>query len=552
MPVTDLADYLGMPQQAPANPVFNQTRRSTSIASLDQRADDIYKGGAAMDQLARLQRQAPVLQAQQAQLAYDEVAQQANDLRMKQEIEAQVERAANELAGGNLNPESDDFATKYRDLATRNPLAMSDPRFRQVAGLYEGQNQSYRQTRAAQVEAERAFATKEAEGLRTAIGDYLESGGAAEKAQGIKSIEEAKYLKGQLPKPGRSGAGGISADERRLKNILDARDNQLKRYEKKVEEGELEPTDAKYLAAVDAWEKANEAYVGMNQSGVSPVATAQSEQQQVNPSAAAARSALTAMASAATPFAPAAFPSAALANALPQVPSSVVKAPLDTVKTYESIPQKTEDDFVEFAGKEDVTPSFRQNVIKDLREFIAKPVPQAAKGGSLEEVESREVRLADTLKQAEEAAAVADENNLYREAWDKSKAKIDEALSTMAEASGYTPEQIATSIRSGGVGGVRFKIDGKRLTPKEWLESLVGGKFYDPATPFKQWANTTTGGQMAGKLAAEPWANVFESYMKEKTKPVASPVPQVNVAPTEWRPGQAVAAPGGGTITRTK
>jgi len=551
MPVVDLADYLGMPQQAPADPLFYQNQRK---AAINQEVGDFTQRAGARDQLYRLQRQAPVLQAQQAQNAYDEVAQQANDLRMKQEIEAQVERAANELAGGNINPESDNFAVKYRDLATRNPLAMSDPRFRQVAGLYENQNQNYQQTRVAQAQ-EAARQAQEAAKVVAAREQYKRDAiakgvPAADIAPDATDMDIAALV-AKVPKAGRGG-GAISADERRLKNILDARDNQLKRYEKKVEEGELDPTDAKYLAAVDAWEKANDAYVRLNQPTETPAATTQAAQQQVSPSAAAARSALTGMASVATPFSPAALPAAAISSALPQAPASVVKAPVDTVKAYELLPQKTEEDFVEFAGREDVTPSFRQRVIKDLREFISKPVPQAAKGASMEEVESREARLADTMKQAEEAAAIADENNLYREAWAKSKAKIDEALSTMAEASGYTPEQIAASIRSGGAGGVRFKIDGKRFTPKEWLESLVGGKFYEPATPFKQWANTSTGGQMAGKLAAEPWANVFESYMEEKTKPVATTAPQVNVAPTEWRPGQAVAAPGGGTITRTK
>jgi hypothetical protein len=352
-------------------------------------------------------------------------------------------------------------------------------------------------------------------------------------------------LVAKVPK---AGSKGNTAEERRLKNIWDATEAQLT----SIADRATKDDDPQLIAAQNERDRALAEWIAFNRSGGVPVVATQTAEQQVNPSAAAARSALTGMASVATPFSPVTLPAMALSGALPQVPANVAQVPVDTVKAYESLPQKTEDDFVEFAGREDVEPSFRQRVIKDLRKFISRPVPQAAKGRSMEEVESREVRLANAVKDAEEAAAIADENNLYREAWTKSKAKIDEALSTMAEASGYTPEQIATSIRSGGVGGVRFKIDGKRLTPKEWLESLVGGKFYEPATPFKQWANTSIGGQMSGKLAAEPWANVFESYMEEKTKPVASPVQQVNVAPTEWKPGQAIAAPGGGTITRTK
>lgn len=207
---------------------------------------------------------------------------------------------------------------------------------------------------------------------------------------------------------------------------------------------------------------------------------------------------------------------------------------------------------MELAGREDVDAASRRKAIQDLKALVSKPVPQSEKGRSLEEVESRGARLADAVRRAEEAAAIADENNLYRDAWSESKAKIGEALSTMAEATGYTPEQIAASIKSGGVGGVRFKVDGKRMTPKEWLESLVGGKFYEPAAPFKQWANTSLGGQMVGKLAAEPWGRVFEAYMGEKTYPAETPTQDDEVVPaTEWKPGQSVSV-ADGVITRTK
>jgi hypothetical protein len=158
-----------MPAQAPADPLFYQNQRNAAYA---QEAVDFNQRVAAREQLNRLQRQAPVLQAQQAQLAYDNIAKEANDLRKKQEIEAQVERAASELAGGNLNPESDDFAVKYRDLATRNPLAFSDPRFSTVAGLYENQYKGYQQAKQQRAEAEAiaAKARMEAENAAYAFG----------------------------------------------------------------------------------------------------------------------------------------------------------------------------------------------------------------------------------------------------------------------------------------------------------------------------------------------------------------------------------------------
>lgn len=568
MPVYDLADYLGMPQQAPADPLFYQNQRK---ASIDREAADFNQRAGARDQLYRLQRQAPVLQAQQAQNAYDEVAQQANDLRMKQEIEAQVERAASELAGGNLNPESDDFAVKYRDLATRNPLAMSDPRFRQVAGLYEGQNQSYRQTRAAQVEAERSFATKEAEGLRTAIGDYLESGGAAEKAQGIKSIEEAKYLKGQLPKPGRSGAGGISADERRLKNILDARDNQLKRYEKKVEEGELEPMDAKYLAAVDAWEKANEAYVGMNQSGVAPVATAQSEQQQINPSAAAARSALTGMASVATPFAPAAFPSAALANALPQAPVAAAKAPQTDTPT---IPDDGTSEFRAIIANPDVPEVDRNVAFTELKTLLESQTPP--KGSTFTEI----AKFNNDLKERIDSARVDLEANRFREmvapVWTREKDIVAKAIKRMAQDLGAEEDTVIASLFPRDKNGkpaeqqkIPMSIVPKEMQPMKrdkfgeremYVKDLLAAYLADqrgknPADASYEgiskakiedlsgWMKSADEGdypdkevykkalRKVGLDADRTQEDVIREYVKSMALPVATASPQVNVAP---------------------
>lgn len=229
---------------------------------------------------------------------------------------------------------------------------------------------------------------------------------------------------------------------------------------------------------------------------------------------------------------------------------TIVAAPPDPVKEYESIPQKTEQDFIRFAGRKDASPEFRQKVLQDLKEFVSKPVPKAQTGKSVGESINRDERLSDVMKTAEKSAARADEEDLYRRAWDSSKMQIDQALSIMAEQSGYTPEQLAETIKSGQ--RVRFKVDGKTITPKEWMESLLGGKFYDYASPFQQWSKTSLLKQASGNLAAETWKKVFDAYLKEKTKPVATEPQSDNVTAPEWKTGQKITAPGGGTITRTK
>jgi hypothetical protein len=279
MPVVDLASYLGMPQQAPASPVFNQTRRSTGLASLDREADDFEQRVAARNNLYRLSQQAPVLQAQQAQNAYDEVAQEARDLRMKQEIEAQVERAASELAGGNLNPESDDFAVKYRDLATRNPLAFSDQRFRQVAGLYEGQNQNYQQARVAQAQ-EAARQAQEAERIAAASRQYRRDAiakgvPAADIAPDATDMDIAALV-AKVPK---AGSKGNTAEERRLKNIWDATEAQLT----SIADRATTDDDPKLIVAQNERDKALAEWIAFNRSGGVPVAPNQVEQQQVTP-----------------------------------------------------------------------------------------------------------------------------------------------------------------------------------------------------------------------------------------------------------------------------
>ena len=192
---------------------------------------------------------------------------------MKQEIEAQVERAANELAGGNLNPESEDFGAKYRDLATRNPLAFSDPRFSNVAGLYAAQNQNYQAARKQQMEAERAAAAKANEDLRTAIGGYLQYGGDSEIAKNIKSVEEAKYLEGQMKKAareaGRTRGGATSAEGSRLKTILDVRKDRVARFENS---DVFDDRDPNYIKAVNDLIKSEDDLITFNETGGVPVA----------------------------------------------------------------------------------------------------------------------------------------------------------------------------------------------------------------------------------------------------------------------------------------
>lgn len=401
MPVIDLADYLGMPQQAPANPVFNQTRKSTGVASLDREIDDFYKGAAAIDQLRSLQRQAPVLQAQQAQLAYDKVAKDARDLRMKQEIEAQVERAANELAGGNLNPESEDFGAKYRDLATRNPLAFSDPRFSNVAGLYAAQNQNYQAARAAQAQ-EAARQAQEAERIAAASRQYRRDA----IAKGVPAADippdatdmDIASLVAKVPKVGRGSGSGASAEGSRLKTILDVRKDRVARFENS---DVFDDQDPNYIKAVNDLIKSEDDLITFNETGGVPVAAAPAvqptTQQQVSPAAAAARSALTGMASVATPFSPASLPASAIVSALPTVEAPIQQPTAPSVPDFNAqlsnIPFAQQQQFIQAAQAQEasnkaIAPVW-EKAKQDIGRQITKVVPDKAyPGTSVNQLES--------------------------------------------------------------------------------------------------------------------------------------------------------------------
>ena len=149
MPATDFSQYLGMPQQAPAQSFFESVRPSGP--SYEEERQMIGEG---RRQLRDLRRMAPIFQAQQAQLAYDQVAEQARQLRQKQEIEAQVQRATEEITQGAIDPESDQFNQQALQFYGRNQLAFLDPRMKEAMSFLSNQNQQYQAARSAMAQAD--------------------------------------------------------------------------------------------------------------------------------------------------------------------------------------------------------------------------------------------------------------------------------------------------------------------------------------------------------------------------------------------------------------
>lgn len=546
MPVIDLADYLGMPQQAPANPVFNQTRKSTGVASLDREIDDFYKGAAAIDQLRSLQRQAPVFEAQKAQIAYDKVAQDARDLRMKQEIEAQVERAANELAGGNLNPESEDFGAKYRDLATRNPLAFSDPRFSDVAGLYAAQNQNYQAARKQQMDAERAAAAKANEDLRTAIGGYLQYGGDSEIAKNIKSVEEAKYLEGQMKKAARDkiGTRGGAKDiaGQMMQKDYELVSSEIDRIEKAGKEVIYDkddkeipnPTYEKLLGEKDRlFNELRGSYKGIYSPAQTPVAATKG--------------------GTVIPFRPPEAPKAAapfrqtMKDLAAPKAENILKVDESEVLQGINDPSADENTYMAAIDSGNTSLEVKKQALAKLQQFAKSPPPRSDL--TVGEAIRRRANLQALAEQAKQEVDAYPVVQQYNKAWSGIKSTMDKTLDEFAKSISSSKDQVINSLKSGELiqgipgyetsdadqGGVSvYRLLSDYFADKMGQERSFGmnrpglSQTVDELEVFKASPFAAKIG-MRGPLGlggSKTWTDVLDVYLAEKSgSPSQSPQP---------------------------
>jgi hypothetical protein len=516
MPVVDLASYLGMPQQAPADPLFYQNQRK---ASIDREVADFEQRVAARDNLYRLSRQAPVLQAQQAQNAYDEVAQEARDLRIKQEIEAQVERAASELAGGNLNPESDDFAVKYRDLATRNPLAFSDQRFSNVAGLYTSQNQAYQAARKQQMDAERANAAKADEELRTAIGSYLEYGGDAALVPSIKSVQQAKYLEGQMRKEARAGTGkGGTKDVagQMMEKDLGLLDSSIKDM---IEAGDDMITDAAGVSApnpvfqqlVTDRNGLRDELRGFYQSKYRPAESATATtQQQTGGVTIPSRPPE-------TPSAPSSFKDTMKGLATPKA-EDVLK--VEEAEIIQDLNDPSADDGTFMLTLKDPAASekVKREALNRLKEFAKTPKFPIGTGPS--EARKRIADLANKIKDGERELRKIPEQAKINAAWSSEKADMSRYIDEYAKSLGLDPDIISVGIARDDPLEEGFDGQGQKDTYRDDFSRFLRKKMGINGDPLSKQSDRLfpfQGGEFAEDFGLQGNIPGFRSIGKGKT-----------------------------------
>ena len=514
MPVIDLADYLGMPQQAPANPVFNQTRKSTGVASLDREIDDFYKGAAAIDQLRSLQRQAPVFEAQKAQIAYDKVAQDARDLRMKQEIEAQVERAANELAGGNLNPESEDFGAKYRDLATRNPLAFSDPRFSNVAELYAAQNQNYQAARKQQMDAEARAAQARIDAENSAYAFGVPAG----RITPDMSIRDINIERGKVKTAGTGTRGGSDPQFRKLQTQADIAEKRLRVISASdyASDEQVAQAEKDYMDALDNWNR-------------------------YDPTAGATQQAPTAATKGGTviPFRPPEAPQAAapfrqtMKNLVAPKAENILKVDESEVLQGINDPSADENTYMAAISDPNVSLKVKEKALSNLRDYVNNPKPKTF--SNFTEGLQYADKLENNLKDAEMQFSMEKDRSVANPVWDEVKSVMDSKIKEVAKKLNMTPETLLNSLIENEVlsgdkvgpeivakyGNVRSNEVATRnifkaLSKVDWRNKIPSFE------PLKKLPNAYDLGLSSGKT----WTDVFDSYIDEKSRsPSQSPQP---------------------------
>lgn len=170
MPVTDLREYLQLPQAAPQNPGFQRTRQLAGMPT------EPFQSALAFE------RAAPGIRANQG-MAYlqeiqnhqNEIAQQAQNIRIQQEAQLAAEQATQGLAGA--NPQSTGWLPQRQQILQQNPNAMLDPRFQNALRIYDqgySQFDHQRQLQQRQIDAE----NKQLQGLMLRGMEY---GGDEEK-----------------------------------------------------------------------------------------------------------------------------------------------------------------------------------------------------------------------------------------------------------------------------------------------------------------------------------------------------------------------------------
>ncbi len=517
MPIISLPEYLGI-QEAPQQPVFQRTRQLAQPRSPWERDVQIA------DAMTQLRQQQPLSQIQAVQNEYDNIMMNAEKIRREREAASQAEKAVSALAG--LTPESDDYLKQRRQIMTQFPSAVLDPR---VQSIMDDSDRMFnaRQSSAARMEQERLAAeAARADEIQKRATSLIEMGvppdQAMRDAQSPYTSAQAKFQRSQKPQGSRY--------EKALGTIQDLIRSvpEDERYDFVDGKQTVRP---EFKALLDKQKQYADAYFReIEGEPVTPSATPRTAQIPFRP-----QEAPTAQATPSIPkIASVRQPATPAPPAQAQVP--VIGQPSNLARLSAAIasPQASENDYLEYIKRPDVSMSQKREAFKAL-EKMAKSLRSDL---DLDEAIARKETIQDTIADAEAVINRQDFVGKYvNPAWTEAKSQIASKVEDYAKKIGVSPDNIYNSILknkyvySPKLGRISLaeEILGKDMAsqPNELVTDAVNKL---EAVEAKDSPYRTFFKQILGEFGERTNAGVLRALAEEKRKPLPVKTPDVSVA----------------------
>lgn len=533
MPVTDLRNILTVPQDAPQNPGFNRTRQLMGMPT------DPFQSALAFE------RAAPGIRANQG-MAYlqgiqnhqNEIAQQAQNIRIQQEAQLAAEQATQGLAGA--NPQSTGWLPQRQQILQQNPNAMLDPRFQNALRIYDqgySQFDHQRQLQQRQIDAE----NKQLQGLALRANEYgvphdVIGGHISNRDFGglAQSIGEAKRAYTEQGKK-KTGAEKDFRDEP-MQQFIKASLESLPQV------GDVNPDTQKPFTRADI-------------SGLA-ASVANDAHRQFYPEKYAQAEAETSTSKA--PPAPATQTGSQLREVLgggPMASPEEIKSHFDSMIGSKNADENFYSDYI---ANPNIPLRDKEAALEKFREFSANPpVDQSL---TLPQVFARKEEIKKKLSEAEEEVKFQPEREKFNRAWDTSKAGVDGIVERTAKKLGVSKQNLINSL----VAGDKIDIPGRdrdrggisipQLLAEQWKEELpdefdqphqIWSNEARPLTPFKNSPFASKLGTKVGPIPIrQTWGDVLDAYVQDHKKPSASNQPVQNL-PRPSSPGEAAKLPAG-------
>lgn len=198
-----------------------------------------------------------------------------------------------------------------------------------------------------------------------------------------------------------------------------------------------------------------------------------------------------------------------------------------TKEKLQSVPleQRDEAHYEELLSRSDLTPDERKKSEQEFKSLMAKDVPKEKAGPDIlsaknrpQEIKQREEKILNLSKKAQ------DEKD-WINAWEESKNKVVSAIEKIAKETGYSPKQVAASLKSGQK--VYFKLGEESVSLEQWLGKLLKSKeeygvpLLGSPDSFKNWATTSLlDDVVAGMYGRSPpiWSSVVDDVLKKSDK----------------------------------